>query len=116
MKIKYLLLRICFLSICLAGLCSCGQEKKIDQTMEKASTRSFKVRGIVKEVKRKERLVVIDHEEIPGYMGAMIMPFTVKDASELLGLEPGDEIRFEYRVQDLRSWIEKVQKTGKKGG
>ena len=58
------------------------------------------------------RTLVIDHEEMPGYMGAMTMPFRTKDVSESEGLNPGDEILFTYKVAELSSWIEAVSKTG----
>jgi len=37
--------------------------------------------------------VVIAHEEIPHYMKAMTMPFTVRDSSMLRGIEVGDSVR-----------------------
>src|SRR5437879_9863043 len=36
--------------------------------------------------------------EIPGYMPAMTMPFDVKDAQEIVGLQPGDAISFRMIV------------------
>lgn len=77
--------------------------------------RRFAVRGVVQEVKEEGRVLVIDHEEIPGYMKAMIMPFRVKHPSGAASVEPGDEIEFTYVVQDLASWIEGIKRTGKKG-
>ncbi|MCF6314397.1 MAG: SCO family protein [Verrucomicrobiales bacterium] len=103
------------------GLLGCGaDDQKVllteDEVVDSDTlAKLFKVRGIVQEIKRDEKLVVVDHEEIPDYMGAMIMPFRVKDLAELIGLEPGDGIVFDYRVEELQSWIENVQVTGKKG-
>jgi protein SCO1 len=39
------------------------------------------------------RAVVVDHEEIPGFMAAMTMPYPVADGVDLSGIEPGDRIR-----------------------
>src|SRR5438093_310516 len=47
--------------------------------------------------------VTIRHEDIPGLMGAMTMPFHVRSADVLAGIGPGTRVRFELvRVgQDL---------------
>lgn len=79
-----------------------------------AETTTYRVKGVV-QMLRDERTVVIDHEEIPGYMEKMIMPFKVKDAAEIAGLKPGEEIEFDYRVQEFASWIENVESTGENG-
>ncbi len=38
--------------------------------------------------------IVVDHEEIPGFMAAMTMGYPVKPAKLLQGLKQGDKIRF----------------------
>ncbi len=38
--------------------------------------------------------LVVDHEEIEGFMAAMIMGYKVAPASLLKGLEPGRRVRF----------------------
>ena len=47
--------------------------------------------------------VTIRHEDIPGLMGAMTMPFHLRSADVLAGIGPGTRVRFELvRVgQDL---------------
>ena len=95
------------LLLCAVSLFSCGKSEPEAQR--------FAVRGVVQEVKEGGKVLVIDHEEIPGYMRPMIMPFRVKDASESAGLAAGDELTFTLVVQDLASWIEGIHRTGKKG-
>ncbi|MCB1233057.1 MAG: SCO family protein [Verrucomicrobiae bacterium] len=84
---------------------------------EKGNERVFnQVRGVVQELPADDPLrVIIDHEEMPGYMNAMIMPFHVKEAGELEGLTPGAVITFDYHTSGSRSWIEYVTDTGEKG-
>lgn len=98
---------------CLAAagtlLVSCGKPEP------EPEARRFAVRGVVQEVRDGGKVLVIDHEEIPGYMQAMIMPFRVKVPSEAAGLTPGEEIEFVYVVRDVSSWLEQVVRTGKKG-
>ncbi len=76
--------------------------------------RSFDVKGVLLRVENEGRTLIIDHEEMPGYMGAMTMPFRVKDTAESKKAEPGDEIQFVYKVAELESWVEDIQPTGVK--
>jgi protein SCO1/2 len=64
--------------------------------------------GKVVEVDPANRKVTIDHEEIPGFMPAMTMPFVVleKDAALLREVSPGDEITATLVVPDSRYWLE----------
>jgi protein SCO1/2 len=71
---------------------------------------AFQVHGIIHELPADGRTAVISHEEIPGYMPAMIMPFTVKDTNELAGLQPGDSISFQLMVDKTNGWIEQLVK------
>jgi protein SCO1/2 len=73
----------------------------------------YKVTGVVQRLETAKNKVIIDHAEIPDYMPAMIMPFRVKDATLLKGLEPGDEIRFDFHVTSDQSWIDGISNTGR---
>jgi protein SCO1/2 len=79
---------------------SSNSAKKINQT--------FEVRGVVRKISEKENKIHIEHEEIPNYMGAMTMPFSVRDKNEFELIREGDEIKFELNVTDKKSWIEKI--------
>ena len=71
---------------------------------------AFQARGVVQELKPDGKTVVISHEEIPGYMPAMVMPFTVGDTNELRGLAAGDLVSFQLVTSADTSWIEQVNK------
>ncbi len=92
---------------------SCSQEKPPDSSRAPVATQGYAVTGVVREVKPDGRTAVIRHEEIPGYMEAMTMPFRVRDTNELAGLAPGDAVSFRLRVTDDASWIDQVKRTGK---
>jgi protein SCO1/2 len=68
------------------------------------------VRGVVLELRPTERMVRIRHEEIPGYMAAMTMPFEVRDTNELAGLEAGDTVVFRLNVTATEGWIDRIRK------
>ena len=69
---------------------------------------AFEVKGIVRKISENENTVHIEHEEIPNYMGAMTMPFLVRDKNVFEIIRKGDEIKFELNVTDKESWIEKI--------
>jgi protein SCO1/2 len=73
-----------------------------------AAGQRYPLKGRVVEVDAANRKVTIAHEDIPGFMPAMTMPFVVleKDAVLLPGVGPGDEITATLVVPDSRYWIE----------
>jgi protein SCO1/2 len=104
---------ICIGVVLVAGL-SCREPGKGAPTASlQASQQVFQVKGVVQEVLPEKKKVRIEHETIPNYMEAMTMMFDVKDAKELAGLTPGDQVAFRMVVTDNDGWIENVQKTGR---
>jgi protein SCO1/2 len=76
----------------------------------------FAVRGVVqKPMPGDPSMMIIDHEEIPGYMPRMVMPFKAKDPAEFAKLEPGMVVTFDYHVVEDESWVTGVTVTGEKG-
>ncbi len=99
--------RICLAIACLNGV-ACG-DRQSDATkktassskkaeVRKSSTVTYKLVGVVRRVDRGAGQVAIAHEAIPGFMGAMTMPFNLKDRSLLEDVEPGDEVEGPLRV------------------
>jgi len=69
----------------------------------KARPQSYKLVGVVREVDPKAGVVTIRHEAIPGFMGAMTMPFEVraaKDKGFLDEVRPGDKVEGRLHVRD----------------
>ena len=69
---------------------------------------TYQTKGLVLKVDRPGRSVLVSCDAIPGYMAAMAMPFSVRDAKELNGLAPGVQIDFSLVVEKTASWIEKI--------
>jgi protein SCO1/2 len=72
--------------------------------------KSYPLEGTVIAVDAANRKITIDHEEIPGFMPAMTMPFVVleKDAALLDIVSPGDQVTARLVVPDTRYWIENL--------
>jgi len=74
-------------------------------------TQTYKLVGVVEKVDVKAGEVTIKHEAIPGFMGAMTMPFAVADGSVLEDVRAGDEVEGLLRVGRDHSTIEKLDVT-----
>jgi protein SCO1 len=68
----------------------------------------YPLAGKVIEVDAPNRKITIAHEDIPGFMPAMTMPFVLleKDAALLEGVGPGDEVSATLVAPDSRYWLE----------
>jgi len=73
-----------------------------------AAGQRYPLKGKVVEVDLANRKVTIAHEDIPGFMPAMTMPFVLleKDAALLPGVSPGDEVTATLVAPDSRYWLE----------
>jgi protein SCO1/2 len=60
--------------------------------------KDYPLRGEVRKIEKEGRQVVIHHQEIAGFMPAMTMPFSMKDASVFDDLHVGDEVEGRLRV------------------
>jgi len=60
--------------------------------------RIYKLRGKVVVTDAAKGQVTLDHEAIPGFMDAMVMPYKLKDASILSEMHPGDVITADVLV------------------
>jgi Cu/Ag efflux protein CusF len=59
-----------------------------------AIPRTWTVRGIVRAVLPQANVVILTHEDIPGFMGSMTMGFPVQDPKFYEGLDIGETVRF----------------------
>lgn len=85
----------------LIGLLACGSR-----------ARRFELVGQVLAIDTPSLTLTIKHQDIPGFMPGMTMPFRVKDAALLAGRKPGDLIRATLVVQDTDAYLEAIEKTG----
>ena len=71
-----------------------------------ANEKRYPLKGKVVAVDKSDRTATISHQDIPGYMPGMTMPFKIKNDADLEMLKPGDEVTATLVVDDLSSWIE----------
>lgn len=69
----------------------------------------YPVSGLLVAVDRPHQTVVVSHDAIPGYMGAMVMPFHVRAGKGLDGLRAGAKVAFTLVVDRDASWAEEMR-------
>ncbi len=84
-----------------AGGCSRGPEPK-----------KYELKGQILAVQPERQELLVKHEDIPGFMPAMTMPYKVSDAGLLAGKEPGDLITATLVVGDTEAHLSTLTKTG----
>lgn len=89
----------------LLAIAACERSKIRD-----SSARSYEARGIVRGFAPDRSTVSIEHEDIPGLMPSMTMPFSVKNQKEIADLKIGDAISFRMRVTDNDLFLDQVKK------
>jgi protein SCO1 len=98
------------LTACVAlALLGCGRSTNSDEKRDYYDTR-----GIVRGFSPDRSTVEIQHENIPGFMPSMTMPFVVRDPKQIADLKTGEAIAFRMAVTQKDFWIENVKKIRRK--
>jgi protein SCO1 len=100
----YGIVALTLLAVLLAVLNGC-------QTQEK----HYVLRGRVVDKSAGAGQLSVDGENIPGFMAAMIMPYSVKDPEGLAKVKPGDRITADVVVKNNNYWLERLTITHQSG-
>jgi protein SCO1/2 len=81
---------------------ACQRQAKV------SAEQRYPLAGRVVKIEAAERTITIDHQDIPGFMPAMTMPFVVleRDAALLARAAPGDSVTATLVSRDSRFWLE----------
>ena len=80
-----------------------------DKPPEAEHPQRYELKGKVVSVDPAEKQLVVDHEAIPNFMGAMTMPYTVKDERLLQGLSAGDQVTAQVVAAGEQGvWLENI--------
>lgn len=85
------------------GLSTCGRD---------TNTRAYQLTGQILVVKPETNEVLVKHEDIPGFMPAMTMPYVVSDPALLKDRAAGDLITATLVVGQERAYLSRITKTG----
>ena len=74
--------------------------------------REYELNGQILAVERDSRQVLIQHQDIVGFMPGMTMPFTVNDESLLDDKTPGDVVTATLVVEEVGAYLSTLTTTG----
>ena len=89
-----------------AGLAGCGSAKPPQQPA--AGPQRYHLAGRIVSVETAKQQVVIDAEDIPGFMMAMTMGYSVKNPNLLTPLSPEDKITADVVVNGNDVYLENI--------
>jgi protein SCO1/2 len=69
-----------------------------------AATQTYRTRGTIRHIAKDRRRVRIRHDDIPGFMKAMTMPFDA-DPKLLAGVAEGDHVTFTFEAREDGSCV-----------
>jgi Cu/Ag efflux protein CusF len=92
------------------------RELALAQAAQAAVEREWTVRGVVRAILSEGNLVVLSHEEIPGYMPAMTMGFRAAAPQIYDGVRIGDAVRFTVRGAPPNVVLTGIERAPAEGG
>lgn len=75
------------------------------------TVKHYVLTGTVQSIDVKNHQVVVDGDDVPGYMDAMSMPYSVPDEKALKALAVGDKIRADLIVKGDDAHLENIKVT-----
>jgi hypothetical protein len=97
-----------------AGLAGCGSSKPAEQAAPTAAgPQRYHLAGRVVSVEPAKQQVVVDAGDIPGFMMAMTMGYSVKDPNLLAPLSAEDQIKADVVVNGTDVYLENIVVTKK---
>jgi Cu/Ag efflux protein CusF len=96
----------CGAVILCAGVFGCGSSKPAQQPAN--GPKRYHLSGRVVSVESPKQQVTIDAEDIPGFMMAMKMGYSVKDPNQLAPLTPEDQVTADVVVNGSDVYLENI--------
>jgi protein SCO1 len=91
-----------------------GCHRSSQQAARTASTgeKPYHIRGVIVATDAAKGAVTLDSEAIPGYMEAMIMPYSLRNPGIISELHPGDTITADLFTSDSESALDNIVVVG----
>jgi protein SCO1 len=105
----FLPLLMCFLGLAVVQGCRSGEDESAERARELSNAGAvYQVRGIVVSADAKRGEVILDTEAIPGFMGAMTMPYKLAQPGVASELHPGDHLTARLQITDSSSMLDQI--------
>lgn len=75
-------------------------------------SKQYEVHGQILRIDTERQELLVDHEDIEGFMPAMIMPYKVQDVGLLEGKGPGDLVTATLVVEEANTYLSTLITTG----
>lgn len=95
------------LGLCLTA-CRSQSPPQTEQSQKPTEVKHYELKGKVVSTDMPQKKVVVDAQDIPGFMGAMTMPYPVKDAGLLDKVAAGDQITAQVVESGKEFWLENI--------
>jgi protein SCO1 len=101
------------------GLIGCASPPQQNAAPQAAASKPaqaeqrYELKGKVVAVDKSGKKLTVDHEAIPGFMGAMTMPYPVKDEHLLENLTAGEPITAKVVSGSGGFWLEEIAPAAK---
>ena len=106
---------LCFLLMACASPASQSTAQPQPQSQAlPAQQKQYDLKGQVVSVDKAGKTVAVAGEDIPGFMAAMTMSYSVKNEQLLETLSTGDQITAKIIAQDSEYWLENIAVVGDK--
>lgn len=89
----------------------CSQPRRQDTSSAAAGTSAqarYELKGKIISIDKPAKQLTVDHEAVPGFMGAMTMAYPVKDERALDIVSPGDHVTAKVVSSNGAYWLEEV--------
>ncbi len=77
------------------------------------SKKSYPVHGTILEVRYESHEFLIHHDEIPGFMMSMTMPFKLEDSLDMNRFKVGDSLKFYLEIEGEKTFATNFKLLGK---
>ena len=84
----------------LASLGCSTSQASVEPAPATESENRHDAHGEIRRIERERQSVTIAHDDVPGYMPAMTMPFAVEPVSLLDGLSEGQTVDFTFEARE----------------
>jgi protein SCO1/2 len=108
---NFLMIALISLSILLSLSTACDRQTS-QPVPSTQGTKRYTFKGKVVSVDKNAGTANINNEPIAGFMDPMVMPYSMKPASVLDQIQPGDSVAAEVVVEPEKYWLENVKVTG----
>ena len=78
-----------------------------------SSNQSYNVTGTIIEIRKESNQFLIHHDEIPGFMMKMTMPFTLQDSTDIEKFSIGDSLQFKLIINNETAFANHFTLLGK---